>query len=148
MSRPTHKRKSPGRNSLPWQHRKNRNKRVCSDKRKTKGRQREDKGNRIRQDPTTSASSSSPTDLERLDANVSSRDGLRKPPLTSSGHKCPPSESLRDKRKPCLNTGTTHWDRQIRPHSPNNTLPEPPPDSSPLPYPPEGVATTTKPPKA
>ena len=90
---------------------------MCSDKRKTKGRQREDKRNRIRQDPTTAALSSSPTDVERLDANVSSRDGLRKPPLPSSGHKCPPSESSRDKRKPCLNTGTTHWDRQIRPHS-------------------------------
>ena len=89
---------------------------MCSDKRKTKGRQKEDKRNRIRQDPTTSALSSSPTDLERLDANVSSRDGLRKPLLTSSGHKCPPSESSRDKRKPCLNTGTTHRDRQIRPH--------------------------------
>ena len=29
-----------------------------------------------------------------------------------------------------------------------NTLPKPPPDSSPLPYLPEGVPTTTKPPKA
>ena len=75
-------------------------------KRKTKGRQRENIRNRIWQVPTTPASSSSPTDLERLNANVSSRDGLRKPPLTSTRHECPAPESLTRQMKPCLNTGT------------------------------------------
>ena len=57
------------------------------------------KRNRIRTVPTkTTPSSSSPTDLERLDANVSSKDGLRKPLLTSSRHKCPLPKSSRYKR--------------------------------------------------
>ena len=63
--------------------------------RKTK----QNKRNRIRQDPSTPSSSYSPTNLERLDANVSSRDGLRKPLLTSSRHKCLLPESSHDEEQ-------------------------------------------------
>ena len=117
--------------------------------RKTKERQKEDKRNRIWQVSTTSASSSSSTDCERLNANVSSRDGLRKPQLTSTRHECPRPESFTQQMKPCLNTGTQPMGPADPPtQRPLNTLPEPPPDSTPLLYPFEGVLTTIKPPKA
>ena len=140
MSRPTHKRKSPGRNSLPWQQKKNRNKWVYKNKRKSKGRQKENKRNRIRQDPSTPASFSSPTDFERLNANVSSRDGLRKPLLTSSGHKCPPSESSRDKGNPASIQETQSLGPADPPTQTQATRsPSPPPISVHVPCPPEGV---------
>ena len=104
--------------------------------RKTK----ENKRNRIRQDPSTPSSSYSPTDLERLDANVSSRDGLRKPLLTSYRHKCLLPESPHDeeqrekkkKKKKKKNKGGTASMRTLgtggSPHTvTGNTLPEPPP---------------------
>ena len=110
--------------------------------------QKENIRNHIRRNPTTPATSSSPTDLERLNANVSSRDGLRKPLLSSYKHKCSPPESWRDKRNL-----PQHSTIQLGPGDPptqrtHNTLFQPHPDSSTLPYPPEGDPTTTKPPKA
>ena len=51
--------------------------------------------------------------------------------------------------KPYLNTGTKPpGPADPSTQKPHNTLPEPPPDSSPLPYLPEGVPTTIKPQKA
>ena len=83
--------------------------------------------------PTTSATSSSPTDLERLDANVSSKDGLRKPRRTATMHECLPPESLTRRTKPCLNAGIQSPGPPDPPtQRPHYTPAEPPPDSSPL----------------
>ena len=90
--------------------------------------------------PTTSASSSSPTDVERLNANVSSRDGLRKPQLTSTRHEWLPPESCHYKRKPASVQNNKLRDRQIRPHRPQTTRSSSyPPIPAFIPYPPEGV---------
>ena len=43
---------------------------------------------------------SSLTDLKQLDTNVSSRDGVRTPPLTSSKHRCFQLESSDNQKNP------------------------------------------------
>ena len=99
--------------------------------------------------PTTSATSSSPTDLERLDANVSSKDGLRKPQLTPTRHECLPPESCHYKRKPASVQNYKLRDRQIRSHRPQTLRsPSHPPIPVLFPYPPEGVRPQQQLPKA
>ena len=95
----------------------------------TKGKEK--KRHRIRQDPSTPSSSYSQTDLERLDPNVSSRDGLRKPLLASSKHKCLLPESSHNKGKKREQRGTASL-RTLGTGGPahtntENTLPEAPP---------------------
>ena len=113
-------------------------KRPCDNQGKTKERQKEKNKEKQMKDkrktketvsgrsPSTSASSSSPTDLERLNANVSSRDGLRKPQLTSTRHECLPPESCHYKRKPASmqhrqNLGPADPPTQSTQHAPQAT---------------------------
>ena len=94
---------------------------------------KEKKRNRIRQDPSTPSSSYSLTNLDRLDANVSLRDGLRKALLASSRHKCLLPESLHNNGKKKgtkgnrLNAYTR--DRRVRPHRHQQHAPRATPDS-------------------
>ena len=101
-------------------------------------KEKEKKRNSIQQDPSNPSSSYFLTDLEQLDANVSQRDGRRKPLLASYRHKCLLPESLPNKgtkkgtKGNYLNAYTQAW--QVHPHRHREHVARATPDSKRLLY--------------